>query len=117
MLRVLKRRRQVAVTPFPICLSCAGTPPLHSALRPAVPETSIAPDYLSPEGCRQRWSDYGRLRKPCCMDQLCSYYSLFALTLRSEVTNDSAVFVYHSQLLINIPLTVQFRGYITMQSC
>ena len=32
--------------------------------------------------------------------------TLFTLTLRSEVTNDAAVIVYHTQMLSDIPLTV-----------
>ena len=44
-------------------------------------------------------------------------YSLFALTLRLEVTNDAAVFVYYTQMLSDIPLTVQFRGHIIIQRC
>ena len=39
-------------------------------------------------------------------------YSLFQLTLHSEVTNDAAVFVFHTQMLSGIPLTVHSRGHI-----
>ena len=47
-----------------------------------------------------------------------SFYSLFALTLRWEVTNDAAaVFVYHTQTLSDIPLTVHSRGHIILQRC
>ena len=44
-------------------------------------------------------------------------YSLFALTLCLEVTNDAAVFVYHTQMLSDIPLTVHSKGHITIQRC
>ena len=42
---------------------------------------------------------------------------LFALTLHLEVSNDTAVFVYHPQMLSDIPLTVPSRGHITIHRC